>query len=161
MTTTSNTASIAAAAGDFNLCKCGCAKIIGRKSTYAQGHDAKHVSLFVAAYRSSTDNLGADVESLAIKHLSPSLYAKFVRAITGKAKAPKATYVSLVGQVAWVKVGRWVKVGEVASVTVDGNGNETGKSEVCSVTYLDGKGVEHVAQVDGGGVVWGLGAPLA
>lgn len=132
------------------LCLCGCGT--AGKSDYRPGHDARHAGNLARAILS-----GEMAVNVATKGLSDALRAKVlgqvergnnkVTAGKGKATPKQAKRTSLVGQPAWVKIGRWYYDGEVTSITVNAAGQEDANSQVCVVTY-NTKGGPQSAQVD-------------
>lgn len=149
-------------------CYCGCPRLVGKRSRFAPGHDAKFVSdqvLDLVDHGNYDGDIqdAIDTRAEAIKvNASPALANKFWNAAMNRwAKIVNEKSPRLQGSPAWVKVGRWVKQGTVTSITVDARGKETAGSEVCVITYTDAKGVEQSVQVDGGnhvqGKTWGLG----
>lgn len=144
------------------LCLCGCGT--PGKSNYRPGHDARHagnVAREVLAGKIAVTGILAAVhgsQALAQKVAAQVQRGnnKVANATSAKSRSSRTRH-SLIGQAAWVKVGRWTYDGEVTSVTVDGKGKETPKSEVCVIEYKNGKGEIKHAQVDVAGAVWGMG----
>lgn len=150
------------------LCLCGCG--VAGKSDYRPGHDARHAGNLARAILS-----GEMAVNVATKGLSDALRAKVlgqvergnskVTAGKGKAtpKAPKAK--RLQGSPAWVKVGRWIKQGEVGATTVGPDGKENANSEVVAINYVGKGGEVQTVAIDNAkfvkGVNWDLGSPVA
>lgn len=144
-------------------CPCGCGLTANsRKTTYRPGHDARHAGQIARAILAGgSANL---LEALPTPALKAKAEAQVERGNMRKAAPKKSTGAGrkgLIGAPVWIKVGRWVKKGEVSSTTVDANGKVTGASEVVAITYTDAKGAAQTVQVDSSkhrfNETWGFG----
>lgn len=128
----------AAAADLFSRsCKCSATCTQETNRTFAQGHDARMVSILVAEVLAGTNTVAGGVEAIRKVGATDALVAKFVTAVQNAvtkaqakrdrraAKVEAKPAITRADVVVRAKVGRWVRDGQV----IDGAFHYTDKQE--------------------------------